>query len=103
MMGQTIRLVLNETDEILSYVSVGSMEGTVEYTGELPVGFKANFKPLFYKLNNGEITRNEDYVTPEPPKVAPVLTDQDKINAHFFKTQIKLQKQLSEMGTSRNG
>lgn len=84
-----MKLLLNEKNEILSYILLGDIDGTIEYDGEIPDGFEDSFKPNFYMLKDGEIVENPDYV--EPSDTSPVIgsSKQDKINAQIMLTQAK--------------
>lgn len=82
-----MKLVLNEKNEILSYISLGDVDGAVDYQGEIPEDFYEKFKPKFYMLVDGAIVENPDYVAPKPPVISP--SEQDKINAQIMLTQAK--------------
>jgi hypothetical protein len=71
-----MKLVLNEKNEILSYISLGDVEGAIDYQGEIPEDFYEKFKPSFYLLKNDEIVENPDYVEPEPPVIGPSIIEQ---------------------------
>lgn len=90
-------LSVNKKSEILSYVEIGGIEGGLEYIGELPDGFRDNFKPRYYLLSNGLIEVNPDYSEPTTEEPKPVLTQQDEINAHLFKMNLDLQLKLKEL------
>ncbi|MCP8855247.1 DUF2977 domain-containing protein [Latilactobacillus sakei] len=95
-----MKLVINDKQEIISYVSIGDMTGSIEFKGAVPAGFEDNFQPAFYLLRNNEITVNPDYVSPKPPVVGPGNLDkaiaqltlqtaqqkaqQDKLNAQVL-------------------
>lgn len=95
-----MKLVLNNNQEIISYVLIGDMTDSIEYQGTIPDGFEEDFKPSFYLLQNNEITVNSDYVPPKPPVVGPGNLDkaiaqltlqtaqqkaqQDKLNAQVL-------------------
>ncbi|KGB15602.1 hypothetical protein KY41_00355 [Latilactobacillus sakei] len=63
-----MRLVVNQTSEIISYVKVGTIEDAIEFGGTIPDNFEENFKSSFYLLQNNEIVVNPNYVEPTPPK-----------------------------------
>ncbi|WPK17311.1 DUF2977 domain-containing protein [Pediococcus pentosaceus] len=65
-----MKLLLNEKNEILNYILLGDIDGTIEYDGEIPDDFEDSFKPTFYMLKDGEIVENPDYV--EPSDTSPV-------------------------------
>lgn len=68
-----MRLVVNQTSEIISYVKVGTIEGAIEFGGTIPDDFEDNFKPSFYLLQNDEIVLNPNYVEliPSRPDTGP--------------------------------
>lgn len=84
-----MKLLLNEKNEILNYILLGDIDGTVEYDGEIPDDFEDSFKPTFYMLKDGEIVENPNYVEPAdtPPATSP--SQQDKIIAQIMLTQAK--------------
>ncbi|MDF2313772.1 DUF2977 domain-containing protein [Lactiplantibacillus pentosus] len=62
-----MQLLINNQQAIIGYVTVGSADQGIEYTGTLPDGFEENFKPSFYLFQNGTIIANPNYVTPVEP------------------------------------
>ena len=76
-----MKLVVNNKSEIISYITIGDLDGSIDYTGTTPDGFEDNFKPSFYLLQNDEIVLNQNYVEPKPPKPAGgPTTEQQMIN-----------------------
>lgn len=76
-----MKLLLNEKNEILNYVLLGDIDGTVEYDGEIPDDFEDSFKPTFYMIKDGEIVENPDYVEPSnTPPVSSPTSMQEAIN-----------------------
>lgn len=63
-----MKLVVNDKDEIISYITVGDLNGAIEFTGVIPDEFEDRFKTSFYLLQNNEIVINPNYVEPTPPK-----------------------------------
>lgn len=59
-----MQLIVNDKNEIIGYVAVGSTENGVEYTGTVPDDFKTNFNPSYFLLSDGAIAVNKDYVEP---------------------------------------
>lgn len=97
-----MKLIVNDQQEIISYVSIGDMTGSIEYKGAVPDGFEDNFQPSFYLLQNNEITINPSYVPPKPPLVGPgsldkaiaqliLQTAQHKADQDKFNAQLLLQ------------
>uniref|UniRef100_Q7M292 Hypothetical 10.0K protein n=1 Tax=Lactobacillus phage phi-gle TaxID=126649 RepID=Q7M292_9CAUD len=62
-----MQLLINDQQAITGYVTTGSVEQGIEYTGSIPDGFETNFKPSFYLLQNGVIVANQNYVAPVEP------------------------------------
>lgn len=61
-----MKLVVNDKDEIISYITIGDLNGAIEFTGVIPDGFEDRFKTSFYLLQNDTIVLNPNYVEPEP-------------------------------------
>lgn len=61
-----MKLVVTDRGEIISYITVGDLDGSIEYTGTTPDGFEDNFQPSFYLLKNDVIVLNQNYVEPKP-------------------------------------
>lgn len=62
-----MQLLINDKQAITGYVTTGSVEQGIEYTGTLPDGFEENFKPSFYLFQNGTVVANQNYVVPVEP------------------------------------
>ncbi|MGQ2804735.1 DUF2977 domain-containing protein [Lactiplantibacillus plantarum] len=62
-----MQLLINDKQAITGYVTTGSVEQGIEYTGTLPDGFEENFKPSFYLFQNDTVVANPNYVTPVEP------------------------------------
>ncbi|MGJ5606372.1 DUF2977 domain-containing protein [Latilactobacillus sakei] len=97
-----MKLIVNDKQEIISYVSIGDMTDSIEFNGKVPDGFEDNFQPSFYLLQNNEITVNPNYAPPKPPIVGPgsldkalaqltLQTAQHKANQDKFNAQLLLQ------------
>lgn len=82
-----MKILINEKNEILGYVTTGGVDGFIEYDGKIPDEFYDKFKPKFYMLVDGVIIKNPNYVAPEPLVVGP--SKQDKINAQIMLNQAK--------------
>lgn len=93
-----MRIVINDQKEVISYVLVGDVEGSIEFDGNIPDDFASNFKPELFRLQGNDIILNSDYSEPETPVRA--LSEQDAINAQLFKMNLDLKKQLQEMKVS---
>jgi hypothetical protein len=76
-----MKLLLNEKNEILSYILLGDIDGTIEYDGEIPDDFEDSFKPSFYMLQDDEIIENSNYVEPaSTPPVSSPTSMQEAVN-----------------------
>lgn len=90
-----MKLVLNEKNEILSYISLGDVDGAVDYQGEIPEDFYEKFKPEFYMLVDGAIGENPDYV--EPSSSLPTgPSDLQNIVMQQAKTIAQIQQMLMQ-------
>lgn len=79
-----MKLKVNSDGLIIAFVTVGDLDDGQVFDGDLPDGFEGSFKPEFYKLVDGKITVNPDYV--EPALVLPTgQTNQEQINAQLTK------------------
>ncbi|ALC09303.1 DUF2977 domain-containing protein [Lactiplantibacillus plantarum] len=77
-----MQLLINNQQAIIGYVTVGSADQGIEYTGTLPDGFEENFKPSFYLFQNGTIIANPNYVTPvEPTPDSRPTSEQEALTA----------------------
>ena len=76
-----MELKINSKNEIEALAEIGGFDDAVEFTGSVPDGFEANFKPSYYLLKNNEIVLNPNYIEPTPPKSAGgPTTEQQMIN-----------------------
>lgn len=62
-----MKLIINDKQEIISYVLIGDMTDSIEFKGAVPDGFEENFKPSFYLLQNNMIVLNPNYTEPAQP------------------------------------
>ncbi|QBX93893.1 DUF2977 domain-containing protein [Lactiplantibacillus plantarum] len=77
-----MQLLINNQQAITGYVTTGSVEQGIEYTGTLPDGFEENFKPSFYLFQNGTVVANPNYVTPvEPTPDSGPTAEQESLTA----------------------
>lgn len=98
-----MKLVLNEKNEILSYISLGDVDNSVEYEGEVPEDFYDNFKLKFYMLVDGAIVENPDYVAPSssvptgPSDLQNMVMQQAKTIAQMQNVLIQQSKDIAEL------
>lgn len=59
-----MELKINSKNEIEAIAEIGGFEDAVEFTGSIPDGFEANFKPSYYLLQDNEIVVNPNYQKP---------------------------------------
>lgn len=71
-----MQILVNDKNEITSYVVLGEIEGSVEFEGTLPEGFEENFRPNFYLFKDGEIVINPNYQEPVIADPRPSATQQ---------------------------
>lgn len=97
-----MQILVNDKNEITSYVVLGEIEGSVEFNGSLPDGFEANFKPSYYLLQDNEIVVNPNYQEPVIADPEPSATQQQLAQVAYqqmMATQdvTTLQKQNAQM------
>ncbi len=63
-----MKLILNDKNEILNYVMIGSVDGGIEYDGEIPENFEIQFKANYFLLKDNVIVVNSNYISPNPIK-----------------------------------
>lgn len=80
-----MKLILDENNVITGAISLSSGTQGVDYDGATPDDFEINFKPGWYKLDNGVIVVNPDYTEPTVD-VPSGPTEQDRINAQLLKS-----------------
>lgn len=75
-----MQILFNDKKEITSFVTIGSLENGFQINDELlPLGFKENFEPLKYKLEDGKIIDNSEFkTTVEVSKPLPNTTTHDE-------------------------
>ena len=98
-----MQIKVNESNEIL-YYSLGDTkfdDMTSVDSSVVPENFNTDFKPKYFKFNNGTITVNSNYVAPVSPtgpkesdtdkavseltlQIAQNKADQDQINAQLL-------------------
>lgn len=77
-----MQLLTDDQQAITGYVTTGSVEQGIEYTGTLPDGFEVNFKPSFYLFQNGTVVANPNYVEPvEPTPDSGPTAEQESLTA----------------------
>ncbi|WP_424349932.1 DUF2977 domain-containing protein [Latilactobacillus sp. 5-91] len=75
-----MKLVVTNKGEIISYITIGDLDGSIEYKGTIPDDFEENFKPSFYLLQNDAIVLNQNYVEPKPTIPSGPTAEQVMIN-----------------------
>ncbi|SPP25724.1 DUF2977 domain-containing protein [Brochothrix thermosphacta] len=57
-----MQVLLNSKKEILAYAIVGDIDGSVQIDDtQIPRDFEADFKPLYFVLENGKVIENEEF------------------------------------------
>lgn len=92
-----MELIVNRQNEITAYAISGDLKDSIIYDGNIPDGFEAFFQSKKYALIDNQIILNDTYTPEIEGKPVGGLTQQDEINAHLFKMNLDLQKQLEEM------
>ena len=77
-----MQIKVNELNEILYYSSDDTKfdDMTSVDSSVVPENFNTDFKPKYFKFDNGTITVNPNYVAPVLPE-GPGLSDTDKVIA----------------------
>lgn len=68
-----MKILLDENNTIEGIAYVGSFENAVDFDGDLPVNFEANFQKGKYKFDDGKIVENEGF-SEEKQEVKPVIS-----------------------------
>lgn len=91
-----MQLLVDEQKAITGYVTVGSTDQGIEYTGTVPDGFEENFKPSFYLFQNGTVVANPNYVTPvEPTPDSGPTPEQESLTA--MAQQMAVQQHIASL------
>lgn len=53
-----MKLVVNSENEIISYVKIGNLSGSIEFFGVIPDDFEDNFRYAYYSLKENKIIKN---------------------------------------------
>lgn len=57
-----MQVLLNSKKEILAYAIVGDIDGSVQIDDtQISRDFEADFKPLYFVLENGKVIENEEF------------------------------------------
>ncbi|TWW13589.1 hypothetical protein LABALGNA3A7_05120 [Dellaglioa algida] len=89
-----MKIVLNDKQEIISYVIFGDIENSIEYDYVIPDGFEAQFKPSFFMVENGAIRLNPNYEAPitDNPETVPTQTDKTIAQLMLQQAQQKMRQ-----------
>lgn len=83
-----VELKINSKNEIEALAEIGGFDDAVEFTGSVPDGFEANFKPSYYLLQDNEIVVNQDYKEP-------IITDPRPSEAQQQLAQVTYQQMMT--------
>lgn len=53
-----MKLLLDENNGVVAYVTIGDFPNSVNYDGQIPDDFETKFQPSFYLLQNGQLVVN---------------------------------------------
>lgn len=91
-----IKLQLDETQHVTGYVTVGDLDGSVDYTGTIPDGFIGDPQVDRYHLINGQLEVDSNYVAPTPDVVKYQPSEDQRFQAQLALQVATMQKNQAE-------
>lgn len=92
----SIKLQLDETQHVTGYVTVGDIDGSVDYTGTIPDGFIGNPQVGRYQLIDGQLEVDPNYVEPAPDVVKYQPSEDQQLQAQLALQVATMQKNQDE-------
>lgn len=92
----SIKLQLDETQHVTGYVTVGDLDGSVDYTGTIPDGFIGDPQVDRYQLINGQLEVDPNYVAPTPDVIKYQLSEDQRFQAQLALQVATMQKNQAE-------
>lgn len=92
----SIKLQLDETQHVTGYVTVGDLDGSVDYTGTIPDGFIGDSQVGRYQLINGQLEVDPNYVAPTPDAIKYQPSDEQQFQAELALQMATMQKNQAE-------
>lgn len=92
----SIKLQLDETQHVTGYVTVGDLDGSVDYTGTIPDGFIGDPQVGRYQLINGQLEVDSNYVEPTPDVVKYQPSEDQRFQAQLALQVATMQKNQAE-------
>lgn len=92
----SIKLQLDETQHVTGYVTVGDLDGSVDYTGTIPDGFIGDPQVGRYQLINGQLEVDSNYVEPTPDVVKYQPSEDQRFQAELALQMATMQKNQAE-------
>ena len=92
----SIKLQLDETQHVTGYVTVGDINGSVDYTGTIPDGFIGDPQVGRYQLINGQLEVDPNYVESTPDVVKYQPSDEQQFQAKLALQMATMQKNQAE-------
>ncbi|MBT9655975.1 DUF2977 domain-containing protein [Lactiplantibacillus plantarum] len=92
----SLQLMLDATGHVTSYATVGGLTGATTYEGEIPDEFLTSTQPQAFKLINNVLTKDPDYVAPNPEVVKYQPNDEQRFQAQLALQMATMQKKQAE-------
>lgn len=99
-----MKVIIDDESRIIAYAQTGEIDGFIEV--DVPDEFVDNFKPEYYKYDNGKVILNSSFkntptVVPEFKATSELIADLTQqmamIQINQSKTNAKLLKQIAEI------
>lgn len=89
---ETIQLVLDESNHVTSFATLGGIEGAIKYDGPIPDGFLSDPYPTRYFLKDSVLVVDTNFTPPAIDEEAgPNLLDQiNQVNQNLAKASYQL-------------
>lgn len=85
-----MKIIVNNMDQIISYVTVGNLDGSIEISDAIvPDTFKVEFKPKKFLYVNESVKYNSDYETE--------ITLPPVVNKDLEQRVLDLEKEVQEL------
>ena len=105
-----MKILLNDSQEIVGYASFGELNGSIEFTGSVPKGFKENFKQSYYLYQDSKIVVNPNYEepsidipTPEPSAEQQAITNLAINSAEHDQHIQSIEEAITALAQSQTG
>lgn len=92
----SVKLQLDEKQHVTGYVTVGDIDGSVDYTGTIPDGFIGDPQIGRYQLINGQLEVDPNYVEQTPDAVKYQPSDEQQLQSQLALQMATMQKNQAE-------